>query len=258
MVLSIAAGAQQNSDNSARKRTIYHANVVYAFSKAKIYAGYLRSKDDTGFVDSLLAQQTIPVAKGTGRIDDGPFAGVSWQVSAPLTLTGAFYYDHMRNAMTTNGTLASGNRYAIVGIAEYALSKRTEVYGTVDFNKTRRGERRAAGSQQPDRHRDRPAQYLLTNVGTHRPAVVRPASKGRREALSSRDLHTRTRLFGECFITRPPRRKGFVGNQNMLLQCARSLSATLRASPVACRLRARASFGCARRVRPAVRNLCIR
>ena len=59
----------------------------YAFSKAKIYAGYLRSKDDTGFVDSLLAQQTIPVAKGTGRIDDGPFAGVSWQVSAPLTLT---------------------------------------------------------------------------------------------------------------------------------------------------------------------------
>ncbi|AOI67215.1 porin [Burkholderia territorii] len=134
--LSIAAGAQQNSDNSARKQTIYHANVVYAFSKAKVYAGYLRSKDDTGFVDSLLAQQSIPVAKGTGRIDDGPFAGVSWQVSTPLTLTGAFYYDHMRNAMTTNGTLASGNRYAIVGIAEYALSKRTEVYGTVDFNKT--------------------------------------------------------------------------------------------------------------------------
>ncbi|KVT73463.1 porin [Burkholderia ubonensis] len=134
--LSIAAGAQQNSNNSARKQTIYHANVVYAFSKVKVYAGYLRSKDDTGFVDGLLAQQKITVAQGTGRIDDGPFAGVSWQVSAPLTLTGAFYYDHMRNAMTANGTLASGNRYAIVGIAEYALSKRTEVYGTVDFNKT--------------------------------------------------------------------------------------------------------------------------
>ncbi|WP_179405416.1 porin [Burkholderia guangdongensis] len=133
--LSIAGGFQQNSDNSARKQTIFHANAVYAFGPAKVYAGYLHSKDDTGFVDSLLAQQAIPSSKGTGRVDDGPFAGVSWQVSSPLTVTGAFYYDHMRNAMTADGSLASGNRYAIVGLAEYALSKRTEVYGTVDFNK---------------------------------------------------------------------------------------------------------------------------
>ncbi|WP_090544796.1 porin [Paraburkholderia caballeronis] len=136
--ISIMAGVQQNSDNSNNKQTIYNANLVYAFSTAKIYVGYLRSQDDTGFVDSLLAQRPYPTGtslKNTNRIDDGPFAGVSWQITPPLTLTGAFYYDHMRNATTGDGTLGSGNRYAIVAIAEYALSKRTEVYGTVDFNK---------------------------------------------------------------------------------------------------------------------------
>jgi predicted porin len=137
--LSVAAGMQQNSDNSNRKQTVYHANIVYAFSTVKVYGGYLRSKDDTGFVNMALWQQgttpAIATFKGTGRIDDGPFAGVSWQVSAPLTLTGAFYYDRMRNATNASGQLANGNRYAIVALAEYALSKRTEVYGTVDFNK---------------------------------------------------------------------------------------------------------------------------
>ncbi|WP_322032978.1 porin [Paraburkholderia sp. J76] len=137
--ISVMAGFQQNSDNSNNKQTIYNANLVYAFSKAKVYVGYLRSQDDTGFVDSLLAQQTYASGtnlKNTNRIDDGPFAGFTWQATAPLSFTGAFYYDHMRNATQVDGTLGSGNRYAIVGLAEYALSKRTEVYGTVDFNRT--------------------------------------------------------------------------------------------------------------------------
>ena len=136
--ISIMAGVQQNSDNSNNKQTVYNANLVYAFSSAKVYVGYLRSQDDTGFVDSVLAQQPYPTTtslKNTNRIDDGPFAGVSWQALPTLTLTGAFYYDHMRNATAADGTLGSGNRYAIVGVAEYALSKRTEIYGTVDFNK---------------------------------------------------------------------------------------------------------------------------
>jgi predicted porin len=137
--VSVAAGVQQNSDNSNRKQTIFHVNAVYSFSAAKLYAGYLRSKDDTGFVDSLLAQQTIATAstglKDTGRIDDGPFAGVTWQVTPALALTGAFYYDHMRNATTATGALGTGSRYTAVALAEYALSKRTEVYGTIDFNK---------------------------------------------------------------------------------------------------------------------------
>jgi len=137
--LSLASGVQQNSDNSNHKQTIFNANAVYAFSTAKVYVGYLHSKDDTGFVDSALAQQTlvpgVDILKGSGRVDDGPFAGVTWQATPALTLTGAAYYDHMSNAAIGNGQLGSGNRYTLVALAEYALSKRTEVYGTVDFDK---------------------------------------------------------------------------------------------------------------------------
>jgi predicted porin len=31
--------------------------------------------------------------------------------------------------------LGSGNRYTFVQLAEYELTKRTELYGTVDFNR---------------------------------------------------------------------------------------------------------------------------
>jgi predicted porin len=137
--LSVAAGVQQNSDNSNNKQTIFNANAVYSFSSAKVYVGYLHSKDDTGFVDSALAQQTlvpgVDFLKGSGRIDNGPFAGVTWQTTRALTLTGAAYYDHMSNAAIGNGEVGSGYRYTFVALAEYALSKRTEVYGTVDFDK---------------------------------------------------------------------------------------------------------------------------
>nr|WP_041759366.1 porin [Paraburkholderia phytofirmans] len=137
--LSVAGGVQQNSDNSNHKQTIFNANAVYTFSTAKVYVGYLHSKDDTGFVDSALAQQTlvpgVDILKGSGRVDNGPFAGITWQATPALTLTGAAYYDHMSNAAIGNGQVSSGNRYTLVALAEYALSKRTEVYGTVDFDK---------------------------------------------------------------------------------------------------------------------------
>ncbi|PQV46423.1 porin-like protein [Paraburkholderia sp. BL21I4N1] len=136
---SVAAGVQQSSDNSNHKQTRCNADTVYAFSTANVYIGYLHSKDDTGFVDSALVQQPlvqgVDTLKGSGRVDNGPFAGVTWQAIHALMLTGAAYYDHMSNAAIGNGLLGSGNRYTFVAPAEYALSKRTEVYGTVDFDR---------------------------------------------------------------------------------------------------------------------------
>jgi predicted porin len=137
--LSFGGGVQQNSDNSNRKQTTFNANAVYTFSAVNLFLGYLHSKDDTGFVDSTLAQQPIAASiddlKNTGRVDDGPYTGVTLQLTPALRLTGAFYYDHMKNASIGGGVLGSGNRYTGVALAEYSLSKRTEVYGTVDFNK---------------------------------------------------------------------------------------------------------------------------
>jgi predicted porin len=137
--LAVGGGYQQNSDNSSNKQKIWNANIVYTIGAAKLYAGYLHSTDDTGFVDSVLSQRNlvsgVDILKGSGRRDDGPFAGITYQLTPALMLTGAFYYDHMKNAATGGGATGSGNRYTGVALAEYALSKRTEVYGTVDFNK---------------------------------------------------------------------------------------------------------------------------
>jgi predicted porin len=137
--LSIGGGYQQNSDNASNKQKIWNGNLVYTIGPAKLYAGYLHSTDDTGFVDSTLAQRDlvsgVDILKNSGRRDDGPFAGITYQVTPALLLTGAFYYDHMKNAAIGGGATGSGNRYTGVALAEYALSKRTEVYGTVDFNK---------------------------------------------------------------------------------------------------------------------------
>lgn len=60
---------------------------------------------------------------------------MTYQVTPALALTGAFYYDKISNAALTAGN--DGKRYTAVLLAEYALSKRTQVYGTVDYNKVK-------------------------------------------------------------------------------------------------------------------------
>jgi predicted porin len=83
--------------------------------------------------NSPAAAWTTPVAN-TNRIDDGFYLGTTWQITPPLLLTAAAYYDHSRNALNADQTtLSRGTRYSGVLLAEYSLSKRTEVYGTVDF-----------------------------------------------------------------------------------------------------------------------------
>ena len=57
----------------------------------------------------------------------------SRQATAPLLITVAGYYGHARNAERLDGTLGSGINYSATVLAEYSLSKHTEVYGTVDF-----------------------------------------------------------------------------------------------------------------------------
>ena len=65
------------------------------------------------------------------------FTGVTYQLTPALALTGAFYYDDIDNKNGIAGN--SGKRYTGVLLAEYALSKRTQVYGTVDYNKVKDG-----------------------------------------------------------------------------------------------------------------------
>jgi predicted porin len=135
--VSADVGFQQN-DVDGKKFNIVNFNAVYAFTPAlKLLAGWLHSQDNTGLADADMQQAgapTLPFAS-PNRIDDSFFIGSSWQVTPPLTVTAAGYYDHARNAATLDGTLGVGVNYSATLLAEYSLSKRTEVYGTVDFTR---------------------------------------------------------------------------------------------------------------------------
>lgn len=142
-IRSIAFGGaiQQTRDNSNNRMTVYNLGATYALGSAKLFAGYFHSTDNTGFVDNVLyslGNGTAPLTppKGADRKDNAFFAGATYQVTPALQLTGAGYYDHSQNAASNlPGTaFGSGRRYTVAGLAEYSLSKRTQVYGTVDYN----------------------------------------------------------------------------------------------------------------------------
>ncbi|MEC5407451.1 porin [Paraburkholderia sp. MPAMCS5] len=137
--LSIDVGYQQNSDSANNKFRVVNVSAVYSFNSVKTYAGWLHSQDNTGIVDLYMGAAGSPASTWTpkpktNRIDDGFYAGATWQVTSPLLLTAAGYYDRSRNALNSDGlTSGRGTRYSAALLAEYSLSKRTEVYGTVDY-----------------------------------------------------------------------------------------------------------------------------
>ncbi|WP_213307922.1 porin [Paraburkholderia sacchari] len=137
---SLDVGYQQNSDLHNNKYRVVNVSGVYQIGPVKALAGWLWGQDNTGFVDLYMASANSPAASfaapvaKTNRIDNGLYAGAVWQVTAPLTVTAAYYYDHASNALNADGaTLSTGIRYTAVVLAEYALSKRTQIYGTVDY-----------------------------------------------------------------------------------------------------------------------------
>ena len=52
--ISVAAGLRQVSDNFDNEQTLYNANIAYVPGNTGLYTGYLRSRDNTGLVDTLL------------------------------------------------------------------------------------------------------------------------------------------------------------------------------------------------------------
>ncbi|CAG9183668.1 Outer membrane porin protein 32 [Cupriavidus laharis] len=135
---------QEIRDTNGNKQQMWGAAGKYSIGPAKIFLGYVGGKDRTGVIDNSFmnasAASTTPAAKtliaggaqSNPRKDNLGYIGVTYQATPALALTGVFYGDHIENK---NGTTSSGNRYTGVLLAEYSLSKRTQVYGTVDYNK---------------------------------------------------------------------------------------------------------------------------
>ena len=147
----IGAFAQQHKDIAGNKQTVWGIGGNYTIAAAKLFAGYIDSSDATGCVNSSAncvggsafglniygnATSGAGLTPGaTKRRDHVGILGVTYNITPALALTGAFYYDSINNAALTAGN--DGKRYTGVLLAEYALSKRTQVYGTVDYNKVK-------------------------------------------------------------------------------------------------------------------------
>ncbi|CAM2196362.1 porin [Paraburkholderia sp. A1RI_3L] len=140
---SLNAGFQQSSVSSANgsaingaKVNFLHVSSAYQItSTVRLLAGWLHGQDKTGTTDGNMQQAGAPTLNGhsPNRIDDTFYVGANWRATPPLLITVAGYYGHARNAERLDGTLGSGVNYSATMLAEYSLSKRTEVYGTVDF-----------------------------------------------------------------------------------------------------------------------------
>lgn len=106
----------------------------YTLGPTTLYLGFSHDSDGSGLAEEGLTVQ--PVSVGTSSIrrnDTGFFTGAIWRVSPVVSLTGAYYYDDMKDAYGTPGD--DGHRQTAALFAQYFLSKSTYVYATADYNK---------------------------------------------------------------------------------------------------------------------------
>jgi predicted porin len=129
--LGLGAAYQQTYDgtDSDLRQRVWNLNASYQFEAAKVFAGYYNGRDETGWVNAVMGGEQAP---GLNRKDNGYFAGVTWQATPRWAITGAAYYDLSKNVVEDGD---KGKRFALVAVAEYSLSKRSQIYGTVDWNK---------------------------------------------------------------------------------------------------------------------------
>ncbi|MCP3721005.1 porin [Paraburkholderia sp. CNPSo 3281] len=125
----------KNATGSGLQR-IFGVAGSYAFGPATLYAGYQNNHDGAGIGNSQLNIAGAPLGNSNiARKDQGFFAGVSYQLTPAVLLREAYYYLNMHDTMNSPGN--DGVRWTVVSEAEYSFSKRTSVYGQVDYNHTK-------------------------------------------------------------------------------------------------------------------------
>ncbi|WP_175425683.1 porin [Trinickia violacea] len=140
--LTLGGVYQQTRDMQSHAQQMWGVAGRYVVGPASIFLGYVGGKDATGEIDrDFLNDPSRTVTYGSfvdhPRKDTIGYTGIVYRVDPAITVTGAFYYDTIKNVNGIGGN--SGKRYTGVLEAEYALSKGTQVYGTVDYNKVSGG-----------------------------------------------------------------------------------------------------------------------
>ncbi|MGP8431791.1 porin [Paraburkholderia fungorum] len=139
--LTLGGVYQQTRDMQSHAQQMWGAAGRYVIGPASLFLGYVGGMDAIGEIDQYLNDSSRKVAYGSfvdnPRKDTIGYTGLTYQVNPAITVTSAFYWDTIRNVNGIGGN--SGKRYTGVVEAEYALSKATQVYGTVDYNKVSGG-----------------------------------------------------------------------------------------------------------------------
>jgi predicted porin len=137
---SIAGVVQQSTDTNSNKLTVSGLGGSFVAGPATMYLQYFEAKRDAGFAKAAsnsggaLANTSLfagnSAASGLERKDDMWTAGVLWAAAPGWEFTFGYMYDKIKNdGSSADGRIATG--YAI---ADYHLSKRTDVY--VDLDRT--------------------------------------------------------------------------------------------------------------------------
>jgi predicted porin len=131
------AGAYQNStDAKSNTLAVGSLDGTYNFGPATVFLDYYHIKTDGGFAKApslsggSLANTSIFInnsANATDRKDQLWTLGLAYNFTPSTTLTVAYMDDQISQDVVGDGSMKSA--YALL---EYHLSKRTEVYGTVD------------------------------------------------------------------------------------------------------------------------------
>jgi len=146
--LGLAVAVQQMTDVNSNKSTTSSADITYNFGPATVLGNYYNVKTDGGFAKApslsggALANTSMLInnsANATSRTDDLWVLGVTYNFTPALTLTVAYMDDQIKQDVVGDGTMKSA--YALL---EYHLSKRTEVYTTID-NSTVSGQATTTG-----------------------------------------------------------------------------------------------------------------
>jgi predicted porin len=139
--LTLGLMAQQSKDADSHKLVTGSAGATYVVGPVRLYSYYIYAKRDAGFEigasgtsnplanTSFINNATTALGPQTDpRVDQFFKAGVGYQALPTLRLTLAYACDHAKDvAPGSNGTMTTP-----YGIADYNLSKRTDIYLEVD------------------------------------------------------------------------------------------------------------------------------
>ncbi|WP_206956888.1 porin [Trinickia acidisoli] len=139
----VGLAAAQSDDGSGHKLLVGSAGGTYAWGPVGLYLYGIDARRDAGFSvaatnsggplsnTNIISNATTQFGTQTAARDDVFVrVGASYQPAAQLRFIASYAYDHANNvAPGHNGTIQG-----IYGIADYILSKRTDVYLEIDHS----------------------------------------------------------------------------------------------------------------------------